>query len=341
MARAGLALAGTALGLAATVVIADRVVAHRGMDAAMIGKVLYYQNADVPVHRISDDAVLHYELAPGGTIQATGQFGPYASSIGPHAARSHHELAKPDGTFRIAMFGGSTVYGHHVSDDATIPARLEHYLGPDVEVWNFGTSAYVQTQMMRRARNALRDVPDIDLVVIMITNAGRRAFLQTDDPADIARYLEMLDEDPYGWLENFPTPTLSGLSTDQATRLHYGLMKSSAIWRYLRAVELGQTRQEVRNSYTNAQAAEERTALLSEAAERGVPVVFAQYPGNANNPIGAPQGVDASQVVQLWLPDQPRGFYEIHPPPGFLDGHAERLAQLLVEAGHVPQAAEN
>ncbi len=335
--RLGLVTGGTAIGLVLATLLADRVVAHKALDVEMIAKVLYYQNADVPVHRVSDDPVLHYELVEGGRYEALGREGKYRSSVGVGGARGNtHPLDKADGVFRIAFFGGSTVYGHHVDDDETLPARLEAHLGEGFEVWNYGTSAYVQSQMMRKARLVLQEVPEVDLLVLMITNSGRRAFLHTEDPAVQARYVEMLDEDPYAWLENFPRPWIDGLTPEQATRLHYTLLKHSAIWRYVQAYELGQRRAHVTNKYAKALATVEREALHIEAAAAGVELVYAGYPGSAENPTRPPPGVEADQAVDLWLPGQPATFYEIHPPASVLDGHAARLAELLREAGWLP-----
>ena len=331
-----LVLVGTCVGLVLAVLLADWSVAREGLDVEMIAKVLYYQNADVPVHVVSDDPVLHYELAEGAELTGLGREGKYVSTIGIGGARGNaHALEKPPGVTRIAFFGGSTVYGHHVDDDETLPARLERHLGEGFEVWNYGTSAYVQSQMMRKARNVLREVPDVDLVVMMITNAGRRAFLQSDDPEVQRRYVEMLDEDPYAWLENFPTPRTGRVDPDTATRLHYALLKHSAIWRYVSAWDLGQRRPHVRSKYARALATAERSALTEEAAEAGVPVIYAGYPSSPNSPVTPPPGVPAEVAVDLWKADQPAAFYEIHPPALYLDVHGQRLAELLVERGIV------
>ena len=334
--RLMLAFVGTLVGLVLAVLLADWSVAREGLDVEMIAKVLYYQNADVGVHLVSDDPVLHYELAEGASLEGLGREGKYQSSIGIGGARGNaHPLDKPASVTRIAFFGGSTVYGHHVDDDETLPARLEHHLGDGFEVWNYGTSAYVQSQMMRKARKVLTEVPDVDLLVMMITNAGRRAFLHSEDPAVQRRYVEMLDEDPYAWLENFPTPKTHRFTPDTATRLHYGLLKHSAIWRYVSAWDLGQRRPHHNSRYARALAAEERAALHVEAEAAGVPIVYAGYPSSPKGPVTPPPGVPEDISVDLWRADQPNAFYEIHPPAMFLDQHGERLAELLVEKGFV------
>ncbi|MCK6505565.1 hypothetical protein L6R53_19570 [Myxococcota bacterium] len=147
--RAALGIVVAAVSTLLTAVVADRVVAARGLDRERISLSLYTQQAYAPVHAKSDDPVLHYELKAGATLTGTGKYGPYQISINPHRARGPaHPLGKGPGVFRSLCFGPSSTFGADVDDAEAIPARLEAWLrarapgdGPVVEVWNFGTSA--------------------------------------------------------------------------------------------------------------------------------------------------------------------------------------------------------
>ncbi len=60
---------------------------------------------------------------------------------------------KGEDVFRVHFFGASTLYGAGMNNDETMAAYLEEALqklvpqDTVVEVWSYGTSAYVLTQM--------------------------------------------------------------------------------------------------------------------------------------------------------------------------------------------------
>lgn len=91
-------------------------------------------------------------------------------------------VGKPDGVFRIVALGGSNTYGAAVSDGNTWPDALERELaatGRRVEVWNAGVSAWVTTQKVTRAEQALNEW-EPDLLLFQLFNTGPRHILGSD-----------------------------------------------------------------------------------------------------------------------------------------------------------------
>lgn len=91
------------------------------------------------------------------------------------------ETPKPDGTYRIFVLGGSTVFGSGVTDDHTLPAHLESMfdLAYKVEVINAGVNGATSFGEKYVALNRL-PVFEPDLVVIYDGNNDARARL--DNP---------------------------------------------------------------------------------------------------------------------------------------------------------------
>jgi hypothetical protein len=82
----------------------------------------------------------------------------------------HVPVAKPPGTWRVAVLGDSVVQAIHVPYDQTFTAVLERELrgtcparrGRPVEVWNFGVSGYGTAQQLLTLREqVLRHEPDL------------------------------------------------------------------------------------------------------------------------------------------------------------------------------------
>lgn len=59
---------------------------------------------------------------------------------------SETKNASSEKIFAIWFFGGSTTYGYGLSDEETIPAKLEGILGPKYRVLNFGRGHYYSAQ---------------------------------------------------------------------------------------------------------------------------------------------------------------------------------------------------
>lgn len=168
------------IALAAALALGELVVRVGDFDWRYAQKVLYYQNADAAAHEVIDEPELLFRLKPGRY-----NFDTHTVFINRWGARSpEHPQAKPAGTYRIFVYGGSNVHGSLLSDDETWPAQLERKLNQThtapIEVWNFGTSSHVSGQMARLA--ALTDrALSADLVLLAMTNVGSRAFLM-DQP---------------------------------------------------------------------------------------------------------------------------------------------------------------
>ncbi|MCZ7584894.1 MAG: hypothetical protein M5R36_17035 [Deltaproteobacteria bacterium] len=136
----------------ATLLGAEMYVRVAAPDAPLLQGLLYFAVGDRPSHQYDPDPDLLYRLKPGRAEYQT-----HIVTINEHGARGPDlTAAKPPGTFRIFVLGGSNVYGAVLNDDETWPAQLEARLnettGPPVEVWNFGVSAYVGVQMAALGR---------------------------------------------------------------------------------------------------------------------------------------------------------------------------------------------
>lgn len=88
--------------------------------------------------------------------------------------QAHHfkpfPLEKPEGSFRIAVFGGSATHGYGVLEPAAFPHRIEQllqlqYPKVDVQVINMGTIAWSSQQLLWGARE-LSKVPGWDFVIV-------------------------------------------------------------------------------------------------------------------------------------------------------------------------------
>ncbi|HYN63244.1 MAG TPA: SGNH/GDSL hydrolase family protein [Candidatus Limnocylindrales bacterium] len=114
----------------------------------------------LPKYRLS--STLGYELVPGfvGRHETVNLAGLRGAEIGP----------KRPGSFRILAMGGSTTWGHKVSDDETWPVALERELraatGRDIEVLNGGVSGWDIEQFVVALRQSHLQLFQPDLVVV-------------------------------------------------------------------------------------------------------------------------------------------------------------------------------
>ncbi len=163
------------------------VVRITGWDMTLIKPLLYYQGADLEVHRVSDNDEKLYELLPN----AVHQYGNNKFTINSLGFRDRErKINKDKDVFRIICFGGSNTYGAAVSDNQTYPYYLEQLLNKDskrkYEVWNVGCCAYSQTQDVETAKMVVREY-NPDLLIFQKTNDIRRAFLRNTDYAHFLR----------------------------------------------------------------------------------------------------------------------------------------------------------
>lgn len=334
LARFAASVAVAGLAAAAAVLGCEVVVRVTGMDARAIARGLYLQMADVEAHRVSADPVLHYELMPGG-LGAQNHLFP--AHIDRHGARGReHPEPKGEGTVRILVFGGSTVYGARVQDDETIPALLERVLNERAtssgdatvyEAWNFGTSAYVTSQMARLARLKL-DLHAPDLMVVVMTNMGRRAFLGTEPLEETA--LAWLEADPDFVPENLPPPEGMGLGEHRALLRRWALYRYATAWRA--------PGRHVRGSLHAATLDRACScALVREAESRGVPVLFVAAP--QPHEVGRFRvgdvfdGFPEARFLDLHVHGREPDYYDLHPPLAILEEHARSIADALGERG--------
>ncbi len=319
----------------ATVLLLEAVVRLSGIDRPLIARALYLQVTDVPVHRISADPFLHYELAPN----ARSDGGQHTVTIDAFGARHPtHPKDKPHGVVRILCFGGSTMYGAGVDDGQTIPAALEARLNAAArdaaaprgfEAWNFGTSAYTLGQAAHLARTKLDEL-DPDLILVQHHNVGRRPYLGTREWRLVAEPPELAHPDVDFLLEQLPAPRWIAIDLQRDALSH------SAAYRALLAAitPLVETRGDWHCDRCDAISAGEARALSREGEGRGVPVVFIAIPADHGvTPDAIFPELPADRFVDLHRPGRKPNFYEVHPPPAMLDEYARILADALRERG--------
>lgn len=331
--------------LLASAVLAEIAIRATGLDWQLVRRTLYYQGADPEVHRASDSPGLLYELAPNTSLDAEGVIAGerphdppwvrrrYRVSINEHGARGapHPEPKRPD-AFRIHFHGASTLYGAVVDDDETIAASLERALrradpsGP-YEVWNYGTSGYVPSQMAILARRELRD-HDPDLILTLHTNIGRRPFFAAPGAEfDPRPYFDSL---PELWEENF-----FALCPDWEMNLT-SLMPRSAL---ARAVVAAVMAPRIRACPPDARPARERevSALIHAARTADVPLLWIAAPSDGPPP--AREILDDLPDALFWsLHQEGREwmFYRAHPAAEVLEEHGRAIAAELIRRGLVP-----
>jgi hypothetical protein len=311
------------------------------VDQRLITPVLFFQGADIPIHRVSPDPVLHYDLAPNTQYDGDLAGHRYHVTIDEHGARfPTHPVAKAPGVFRILCAGASTVYGAAVDDHETIPAALERRLNSAApaythyEAWNFGVSAYTLGQAAHLAHVRL-DAVHPDLVLVGLPRGGPRAFLMPPGGA--------LD---YPWSEILADPAFFDeqieLTSGLPNRFTEPLLRRSAFLRASLAVLPGfQPPSACRRCETIDR--DEAQALSQEAEARGVPVVYYSIPVWRGRPKrdNVLPGLPPQRFIDLYEPNREPDFYEIHPQPPTLDELARLLIKALRERGLIRTAASD
>ena len=317
--------------LLVAVLAAELTLRWSGVDEQAVAGSLYMQQVHLDLHRSSTDPYLRYELRPSTSKTGRGPYGPFVMRVNARGARGpERDRERGEGVVRILLFGASSVFGEFVGDEQTVAARLEHALADAVraahgeaarvEVWNFGTSAYNLAQMSRLARQRVRELP-ADLVVVMGSNRGRRAFLA--GAVEGPPVLEVFAADPTSWAESFPPPARwygGGLALGVR---HLALVRVPWAGRIARGPPLDP-------GPGDAEGAREARRMHEELEQSGVPVVFTAVPGTQFRAAGdVYPGLEAACFVSLDRSAAPPEWTNTHPPPEILDGWAQALASGL------------
>ena len=299
------------------------------VDGHQMVKQLYYQGGRPDLHEAVDDPDLMFRLIPGAEgMMMTMLEEECPISVNSQGARSQEwGLQKTETTTRILFLGASTVYGTGVCDDEALPATLalaldERRPGWTHQVWNFGTSAYNRSQVAHRGRLELANIPDVDLLVMLPTNTGRRPFMDGTLHQKLA-YYAYFRRDPSLWMENFypegPWPHLSHERTDQ---LHWVGLRLSALYRYVTFAHVRRARREA-------------SLLEQEAASTGVPVVWVLWPQNIDVTDGWREQIYpfGEHWISLHRPGLSEEETDLHPPREVLAVRGAELADALLEGG--------
>jgi len=354
MARKALLVVLVALG---TVVMMECSVAVLGLDDRLVARSLYIMASDDAAHRASATEGLLYELRPGAefTSQAAWpegdpvreDFGPdalepdgsryYDIEITEHGTRGpSYPAEKPDGVFRVHFFGASTLYGAGVHNNETMAWYLEEALresdpGRDWEVWNYGTSGYVLSQMAILARRELVDHAP-DLIIVLHTNNGRRPFFEgLEDGNRRKDFSPFFEASPELWRENF-MPQCEEKPRDLTRFMPHSALVRAGVVALVRdrlwdCPPDGDERRHV-----------ETMALIADGAARDIGLLWVAAAGEPPN---SRDSIHPDLTVELFwslqLEEQEPVFYDGHPTPRILRQHAYRLAAELRKRGLVPE----
>jgi hypothetical protein len=318
--------------LAVLLAASERVIGRLGVDGKLLRPLLYYQTVEQRAHRASASVDLHYELAPGASVDAFVPPPPRRVTVNALGFRDRERSArKPKGVFRIVCLGGSNTYGALVQNDETWPRRLEARLNAAgrrrYEVWNAGVSAYTLSQNVAAAR-AIVERYEPDLLIFQISNPGPRPFLNEQS---VAPYFEA---DPALWAENLPFPRRPG-------RLHTALMRR---WLFYRGVILLVNR--VVADPGHEPLSEQNDGHNHEAFRRFAsgagrpPIALLGYPGGSipsDLPLAAGRLLPTLELKEVLPRGAGREYLGIHPPRHVYAWYAAELASFLGREGLLPK----
>ena len=162
------------------------------LESRWMEDLVFYQSADVGMHKASLTPDLLYELKPKVDVaqdphSLPGNSEDVAWWSNPRVVKTNQlghrgperDWERKPGTFRVACLGGSNTFGAAVSNGETWPDALERALsaktGRTVEVWNLGVSGYVTEQKVALAGSYAEAAPD--LYLFQLSNRGPRPLL--------------------------------------------------------------------------------------------------------------------------------------------------------------------
>ncbi|MCC6612771.1 MAG: hypothetical protein IT320_04785 [Anaerolineae bacterium] len=143
-------------------------------------------------------------------------------------------IPKPDGVYRIVALGGSTTYGHGLTEDESWPRQLEHLLREEhglaqAEVVNLGAPGYFSLDSaVNLATRGLAHEPDLVIVYHGINDAIVRMFQAPDCYVSASPLIGMgLDRGIWQYSgDDLPSSTLYRL-----VGLRLGWMTDPAVYR--------------------------------------------------------------------------------------------------------------
>ncbi len=295
-------------------------------DWGFIERLLYYQNDNLQNHISDPDPQVMYRLKAGSKTDSI--------SVNSFGARGNHRVAeKQEGIFRIICVGGSNVFGASLEDNQTWPVRLEEALKnncPDkFEVWNFGTSAYVPSQMAVMAKEAVKKY-NPDLLIFALSNKGWRAFLTGDD------IRSKFKENPILWNYYFDRKFLVFPSW-LPYKTNIALIRNSSFYRlalFSYMVNVLETRPVSDKSHEdkNIKAARE---FFSHALGKTKVIIFVGPAFKKRDFAEYWEGFDLP-VMALKAKGMPPEYKENHPPVHVMKWYGEKVKQWLVDGGHIP-----
>ncbi|MCL4234760.1 MAG: hypothetical protein KJ042_09590 [Deltaproteobacteria bacterium] len=298
-------------------------------DWRFVSRLLYLQSAELPSHEVDPSPELHYRLRPGVV-----DYGAHRVSVNSLYARGpERPVEKPPGTFRVIVVGGSNAYGAIVGDDATWPAQLESELNrtgrANYEVWNYGTSAYVTSQMVARAGWALEHLAP-DLIIIALSNLGSPGFIQGRGNEELFRGT------PWLWYRFVFDARLQGDRTWLDDRTWLWWIGHSRMFRMFQL-----TRVE-RNGVPPLQLSPDETygraklhIFLNSTRSQVKTAIFVCPAITEEMVAGYWQDLDVPSLI-LTAEDKPETWKAIHPTPEVLEWYARELAAWLVRERIVP-----
>ncbi|MCB1153975.1 hypothetical protein KDL45_10025 [bacterium] len=212
-----------------------------------------------------------------------------------------------------------------MTDDQAWPAQLERALNErsatKFEVWNFGTPAYVPSQMVVIAEEAIERLRP-DLVIFALSNKGTRAFLQDDDlrrhfGGNSANWAYFLTPDVLTWPEELPYET------------NLALVKASALYRLGVLYQLlDQEERRIVHQPAHEQANVDAThRFLREAVGRTRVMIFVP-PSSTREEFGEYYD-DNTPLMVLNADDKPAEYRDVHGPAPVMAWYGDRIADWL------------
>ncbi len=204
----------------------------------------YSQNLEIS--RSSENSERIYELVPGKTVECVNCTPPYEEHIDLYKYTGEgivstnslgfrdieREVEKPQGVYRIIIFGGSNTFGLRVSNNDTYPMQLQKMLDKEYpgkfEVWNAGLCGYVMSQKVAHAQEVIEKY-NPDLLIFQDFNIGRRAFFYND--TEFTKHFRKNNE---LYLENIPFLLTKRVNENyDKFNIHYYLVLHSRFYRFV------------------------------------------------------------------------------------------------------------